>query len=235
MSRALARLIGHRWFERGKRGWEWRLSWAEITGDRPGLSFALCSFEDHYSLHVHLLWPNIFVKLPFPERWHREPKGGMDCWGVSVCSDTWSAVHFNWGRRCKIVHMPWDWDHVSHMVWLSDPISPWVSPAKHEYTPPFTDGRHVETHRYTYTLRNGAIQQRTATIYGERREWRWRWFKFLPWPRLVKRSISVQFDDEVGERSGSWKGGTIGCGYEWREGETMLAALRRMETERKFT
>lgn len=44
----------------------------------------------------------------------------------------------------------------------------------------------------------------------------------------------VEFDDEVGERTGSWKGGCTGCSYEWERNETMLSALRRMEATRKF-
>ena len=46
--------------------------------------------------------------------------------------------------------------------------------------------------------------------------------------------MSVNFSDEVGERSGSWKGGTLGCGYDLLKNETMEQCLRRMEKERKF-
>lgn len=81
---------------------------------------------------------------------------------------------------------------------------------------------------------NGTVQNRTVTIYGEEMEWRWRWFTWLPIPRMIRRSVNISFDDEVGERTGSWKGGTIGCSYDWRSNESMLAALRRMENERKF-
>lgn len=50
----------------------------------------------------------------------------------------------------------------------------------------------------------------------------------------VIRSIDVEFDGEVGERTGSWKGGTIGCEYELRPNETPYECLKRMEQERKF-
>lgn len=54
-------------------------------------------------------------------------------------------------------------------------------------------------------------------------------------PRVMEvRAIDVQFSDEVGERTGSWKGGTIGCGYNMLPGESPLDTLRRMEAERKF-
>jgi hypothetical protein len=39
---------------------------------------------------------------------------------------------------------------------------------------------------------------------------------------------------EVGERTGSYKGGTLGCSHKMLKGETPLQTLRRMEKERKF-
>jgi hypothetical protein len=83
---------------------------------------------------------------------------------------------------------------------------------------------------YRYVLRSGTVQERTATIGVSEREYRWRWFMWLPRPRMVKRTI-----DQVGERSGSWKGGCLGCSYELRPGETPDDCLRRMERERKFS
>lgn len=79
-------------------------------------------------------------------------------------------------------------------------------------------------------LRSGDVQHRTATIKAEQRTWT-RWW--LPFKR-VSRSIDVEFNAEVGERTGSWKGGCLGCGYEMKPGETPLQALRRMEKERAF-
>lgn len=64
-----------------------------------------------------------------------------------------------------------------------------------------------------YVLRSGEVQERQATVTVEEREWRWRWLVWLPFPRGGQRSIDVSFDHEVGEKSGSWKGGCMGCGY----------------------
>lgn len=58
---------------------------------------------------------------------------------------------------------------------------------------------------------------------------------FLPFPRMIRNSIDVYFDGEVGKETGSWKGGTIGCDYDLKKGETMLECLRRMEVEREFS
>lgn len=103
--------------------------------------------------------------------------------------------------------MPWGWRHREHNI-LTEP----------------------ETHPYKYTLRSGEVQERTATIQVETRLWTRPW---LP-RKLFKKTIDVKFNDEVGERSGSWKGGVLGCGYDMKSGETPLDTLRRMERERVF-
>jgi len=87
---------------------------------------------------------------------------------------------------------------------------------------------------YTYTLESGDVQRRTASVKINEMEWRRRALMWTGIGAKVVRSIEVNFSDEVGERSGSWKGGCIGCGYEMHPGEDPESTLRRMERERKF-
>jgi len=49
----------------------------------------------------------------------------------------------------------------------------------------------------------------------------------LNWTPITRTAhyIDVQFSDEVGERSGSWKGGTIGCAYEMRPKKHRVSVL----------
>jgi hypothetical protein len=178
------------------------------------------------------------AEIEFPSDWHETARGwvrlGFGLFTVAF-SFPWSKVvpdeyqcsgprygftffdtglHLHWGKSrglrsdpSKIVNMPWAWRHKEHRI-LSE----------------------KETHPYRYVLRSGEVQERTATINAEQRTWVRPW---LPW-KLVRKSINIEFSDEVGERSGSWKGGTVGCSYEMNPGETPLDALRRMEKERKF-
>lgn len=71
-------------------------------------------------------------------------------------------------------------------------------------------------------------------IYVEEREWRQRWLKWTSLFSNVRRTIDVHFSKEIGSRKGSWKGGTIGCGYIMKRGETALECIKRMEQERTF-
>jgi hypothetical protein len=91
-----------------------------------------------------------------------------------------------------------------------------------------------ESYDYTYFLDNGDIQKRMAKIQVIEREWRMKWFMWTSFKNKKRRVIDVDFSDEVGEKSGSYKGGTVGCSYEMKKGESPLECLRRMEKERKF-
>lgn len=141
---------------------------------------------------------------------HHQCSGPM--YGFNFFGD---GLHVHWGKSkgtrddpFTIIKMPWAWRHREHKV-LTEP----------------------QAYSYTYVLRSGEVQQRTATVQVETRLWTRPW---LPRKRL-SRSIDVSFDREVGERSGSWKGGVLGCGYEMRAHETAIRTLRRMERDRKFT
>lgn len=185
-------------------------------------STSLCLFEEGWSLDLFGLF------IPIPVHATREPYELMESWGFTFHERT---VHLNWGRHTKIIRFPWDWEHLKHEV--QRPDGSWV-PYVASYDKGEPDGRWQAAYPYEYQLRSGDIQHRTATIYVNRREWRWKWLMWSPWPAIKRQSIDVTFDDEVGERAGSWKGGTIGCGYDMQPGETPLQTLRRMEGERRF-
>lgn len=173
-----------------------------------------------------------------PSDWHENPRAWMRVglgvlrFGVSVpwpwvvpdehqCSGPMygfqffeDGLHLHWGKSkgtrddpFTIVQMPWGWRHRERLV-LSDETE----------------------HPYRYVLRSGEVQLRTATIRRESRRWGRPW---LPW-RRVDTYIDVRFSDEVGERSGSWKGGLLGCAWSVLHGETDEQALRRMEKERRL-
>lgn len=147
-------------------------------------------------------------------------------WGEWVEADPW------WVRGISIPLNPFEWRHQSTMVRCSDGLwEPRVGSWEHDKAP---DNRETFKFSYTYFLKNGTIQNRTATVHVERMSW---CPKCLQWTSLFQKSrtyIEVAFDEEVGERTGSWKGGCVGCGWDLRSGETPEAALRRMEKERKF-
>lgn len=207
-----------------------RFRWGEVSYNRFGFGLTYSVYHETAHVCVHILWIALYLKAPMLIR----QRPGTEDWNARYGASTFEgAVHLNWRLRCKIVHMPWTWG--SAVRWSVFDANGKKHPIVHQYDDgPYVDQRHIEKHPYVYVLRSGEIQHRTATIYGSEIEWRLRYTPWLPWPRKVSRSIDVRFDDEVGERTGSWKGGCIGCSYEWRDGESMRGCLQRMQHEREF-
>ena len=71
----------------------------------------------------------------------------------------------------------------------------------------------------------------TATTHIKELEWKRGegWFKWMSlfWEGTVRRSLEIEFSEEVGPDKGSWKGGTMGHGIEMLPGELHEAAFRR--------
>lgn len=198
-----------------------------------GFAFYVAQYSEYgASLVLQFLFGRFFIRLPFRLKGElrslNSPAYGVHC---EFDSFNRGSLHLRWNKIWKILHAPWEWRHVRHEILMVD--GSWYRPGPEEWERPA--GRFEERHSYTYVRKNGEVQNRMATIGVEEREWNWRWFLWLGWPRKIRRTIDINFDGEVGERSGSWKGGCMGCGYTLLPGETPLECLRRMERERKFT
>jgi hypothetical protein len=155
-------------------------------------------------------------------------------------TDEWSR-NDPWWRRNHYFSFPWKWDWYKTEILDHDIKNVVWSEQKGDKKSYFDtwDVRNKakklvsKTYPYAYKLKNGEIQLRMATVYVERRTWRMEWWWLLPF-KLINTTIDVTFDGEVGERTGSWKGGCLSCSYDLFPNETPEQCLRRMEQERKF-
>lgn len=197
------------------------------------IGIGLDLFEEGYKVNIF----GLRIPIPFEVR---DPRDIMETWGISYSE---KAIFLRWGTKCKILWMPWDWGSCVRSEVLNSKhelekqggyIYQLGQPRLNE------DDRKEYTDTYTYVLKSGEVQNRVATYYVGEMEWRWRIFHRLYkygikiGPKIISRTINVTFDNEVGEKSGSWKGGCTGCGYKIRKNESPYECLRRMERERKF-
>lgn len=176
-------------------------------------------FDQRYSLTMCIIWGVVHLKLPFKTK--LEEGCEWPSYGFHFFEDSFIVEAGNWSKYMRVPFIAWEFDY--HKVMNTS--GEWV---QYIYDDKST---HRETHDYTYKLKSGEVQNRKATCYKEVRQWHRKWF---PLAKMVRECISIDFSDEVGERSGSWKGGTIGCGYDLLPNESLESCLRRMEKERKF-
>lgn len=160
------------------------------------------------------------------------------------------GVHLHWDDTW--VHsLPWDWECVRHDLLYPNGDVYWhnkfpryrLGEKSKSYTwHDIFDGRtpykktdvDVEVARFidlVHYTKDGRKQTARIRLAGEEREWRYRWFKWLPWPNIKRRVVDCWSDTELGEKAGSWKGGMMGWSVEWRKGESMEGAFWRWYKE----
>ena len=224
-----------------ERDWQYadlfRGPWGEFSTSRreAGLEYRLGDEDgDGAWLTIGIPWVGR-LHLRVPAIVDGERGFDSSAWGFTRFED---GIHLHWGTRTKVWPLPfisWEWLRTEAMGEGGYVV------AVHERGKPRKPmeimSRLPEVEKvkkrypYSYKLRSGEIQKRTATVYAERRTWTRKWF---PWLTKSRTTLSIEFDGEVGEKTGSWKGGTVGCVYELRRDETWEQCLRRMERERAF-
>jgi len=221
-----------------------RTRWFEVAMYKSAwFGFGYSVYHDTASWFIHLPVFSLFIKSrvlipirPRTEDWDAQ-------YGFTFHD---RALHLNWRTRNKVLFLPWsyEWcytevlDYSGRVVWRESRSDRKERPAMvcHDGLDDFTVRAEIQKRvsrvfPYVYRLSSGEEQHREARVSVERRAWGYRWF---PFPLFVRNSIDVEFSDEVGERTGSWKGGCLGCGYDMKKGETPEECLRRMERERIF-
>lgn len=183
-----------------------------LRGLRADIEFP-SDWHEHRRAWVRIGFGVVTVAFSFP--WSKVVPDDGQCsgptYGFYFFNDSlvleYGKTHGRRGDPQKHIRMPWGWRHIEHRT---------------ETEP--------RTYSYQYERESGEIQKRQATIHKETRVW---WRPWLPWKKIV-RAINVDFNEEVGERTGSWKGGVMGCSYSMLPHESPLECLRRMERERRF-
>lgn len=230
-----------------KRGYV-RFSWGEITNSF-GLALGVSEFEEHWSLHVHLIWPNIYLRL-------RDSKDrdfdNRSSYSVSLWNEgSGPELYLQWGRKSKFLKGPWTQKFVRREwmdatgKWRREPrVKFWrgmpdaLRDSAHELQQAARDLRKAEqwqtVETWEYRSRSCDLQSGTALIAMERMTWRQWWLQWCPLFQNQRTTIDVSFSREVGSEAGSWKGGTIGCGFEIKRGESPIECFRRMMQDRSF-
>jgi len=222
---------------------DWYAGWHSWKFD---ISYEACGYETaNGELNISILgWHSTF-RLPWKSK--RFPYGDCDApkWGIAIHDNTfwiYRGGNGNMGGGTKW----WTWDipfwtmiHMRHEVMCNidgeKKLIPYDSIGKEKdgkYLP-MEKNEMVDRYFYDYTDKyDGEVIP--CTFWIEEREWRPKWLTWTGRWKYVKKYIEIVFNNEVGSRKGSWKGGCIGCSYDLLENETPMECIKRMERERDF-
>jgi hypothetical protein len=222
-----------------KEKWIYKSKWIIFYFAKAfDISFEKCGyFDNRPRINICLLFFRLSIILPFRNKWTDEcdpPK-----YGIAIHNNTFwiyrgGKGNFNGGNKW------WTWD-IPFVTknWIRTSILLKDGTWEHETTKNrkgfYNDEWKQKQKSWNYDYidsYDGEIIP--TTIYVEEREWRPKWLTWTKLFNIINRSIDVHFSKECGKRKGSWKGGTLGCGYTLLPGEKPLECLKRMEKERNF-
>jgi hypothetical protein len=148
------------------------------------------------------------------------------------------SVHVHYGpqthdsttTKSKVFFLPWrQWRHVRHSFYDLDGNHFWTEGKRDHYKARWAVEAACPTVSFEFDDYDARRIQAKTRI--EEREWRFGdgWFKWLSLFRRpqVRRSLNLEFSEEVGPEKGSWKGGTMGHSIDMLPGELHEAAFRR--------
>lgn len=241
---------GRAWFRNHKTYDEFlHIEWLFGKYARDFALTASVGYDDSNSgvcLHICLPWLfSLYFVLPHVYGPIREYKTGVGIHNGSAWLYPWvdameSRSDWPWWKKAYCWNFPWTYDWYKTEVLDNNFNTIWSEQKGHrgDAFDSLDSKRNAAAtvttvYPYQYTLKNGTVQERTAAIHIERMTWRMKWWPLIP-IKKARTSINIAFSQEVGEKTGSWKGGCTGCGYDMLPGETKHQTLIRMESERKF-
>lgn len=222
-----------------KEKWSYQNKWMSLYfANRFDISYEVCGyFDNRPRINIALGFFSLSIILPFINKWTDEcdpPKYGIAIHNNSFWIYRGGKGNMNGGNKWWTWYLPFfthEWVRTS--VLLKDGSWEHETPTKRESF--FEDHwkEKQQSWEYDYTDKyDGEIIP--TKIYVEEREWRRKWLHWIKAFGFVRRTIDVHFSKECGKRKGSWKGGTLGCGYDLLPDEHPLDCLKRMEKEREF-
>ena len=207
-------------------------------GWRFDVGFEICGyFDNRPRINLDLIFFSLTLIFPFRNKWTDEcdpPK-----WGIAIHNNTFwiyrgGKGNMNGGNKWWTWNIPFitkDWVRTS--VLLKD--GTWEHSRPYDRRDFYKDEWKEKQMSWKYDYTDSYDGEVIPTIiYKQEMEWRPKWLKWTKLFNIVSSEIDIHFSKECGKEKGSWKGGTIGCGYTLLPNEEPLDCLKRMERERKF-
>lgn len=227
--------------------WRWT-ECAYVSFRRRGLQAEIefpSEWHEHRMGWVRIGLGFVTVAFGFPWKWlapdHGQCSGPQ--YGFAFHDDAlWVYFGQSTGRsrdprKYWHIDMPWQWRYV-RQSWYGlsgeevqtrwETESREVRRAQYEWQREFEKN---ELPKAVFAIEDYDGDKREATTFIEEREWRFgrgvfKWLSIFRKP-MVKRTLSIELNEEVGPEKGSWKGGLMGTSIDLLPGELHEAAFAR--------
>lgn len=217
---------------------KWYVGWKS-----PDVEFTYRTSGYHYSnaeIHISMFgWHSMF-RLPWSHKNNNNWDIDDKTYGVFIYNN---VLYRCWGQKIK----SWELPFVSYgnaYRWERYTGKPEL------YLVSSYEKENWETHPYKMKCQDGCQEPTTWTydytdpydgtvvpckFWVEEMEWRPKWLKWTKRFSKIKRFIEIEFSQEMGSKKDTWKGGTVGCGYNLLSDEHPEECIQRMEKEYKFS
>ena len=178
----------------------------------------------------HLFFGCFYITFPWKHKRIKDNFGeDAPSYGVTYHN---SSFMFYWKRKCYVKQLPFfTFEWVRTSLLLSDET--WVHETKGNrkgfYNKEWTDRQWETTIPYKHITSNEGHIDVNVKCHITEREWRRKWLKRTKIGARINRSVEVEFSDEVGTGRGSYKGGTIGSGFDITKTSDINEGLKKME------
>ena len=187
---------------------------------------------DYPQLIFHLFFGEFFITFPWKHKIKKDFGKDDPSYGVTYYN---KSFMFYWNRKCRVWNIPFlSYDWVRTSVLLKD--GTWEHEVKGDrkdfYEKKWKEKRWVITIPYIHKTPNEGDIDVLVTCRISEREWRRRGLKWTKIGSKTRRTVDVDFSDEVGPRRGSYKGGVLGTGFNIPTNTTDISeGLKTMEDE----
>lgn len=190
--------------------------------------------DSEWRLSLKFLWFSLNVHLCFSKKEFREWEDSNE-YGYSILDGTLviQIGRKRWSTRLPFVTTVF----VRHELLNPDQSFKWAHPKVQSFSRELMDEQEKikesisEVHPYQYILNSGEVQKRNATVYFSKDLRRAKWTPFIK----SQVYMSYSFNDEVGEGTGSYKGGVMGGSIKAQPNENLEQCVRRLEATVKFS
>ena len=179
----------------------------------------------------HLFFGEFFITFPWKHNIEKDYGHDDPSYGITYHN---KSIMVYWNRKCHVYNLPFfSYNWVRTSLFLSD--GTWEHEIKENrknfYEKEWTDKQWQIIIPYVHRTSEEGDIDLLITCHITEREWRRKWFKWTKMSARIKRTVDVEFSEEVGPRRGSWKGGVLGTGFDITKTGDINEGLKTMEKE----